>query len=56
MADFAIAVVEVPGVGLLQSVHELGQRSGTGLSEQMHVVRHQAVGVDTDMALGAEFL
>jgi hypothetical protein len=56
MADFAIAAVEVLRVGLLQSLHELGEGSGTGLNKQMHMVRHQAVGVDTDMELGAVFL
>jgi len=56
MADFAIAAVEVLRVGLLKPLHKLGQRSGTGLNQQMHMVRHQAVGVDTDMALSAVFL
>ena len=38
MADFTIAAIEVLGVGLLQSLHELGERSGTGLNQQMHVL------------------
>ncbi len=38
MAHFARAAVEVLRVGLLQPLHELGQRSGTGLNQQMHVL------------------
>ena len=53
MADFAIAAVEILSVGLLQSLHELGERNATGFNQQMDVVGHQAVGIDTDMALGA---
>jgi hypothetical protein len=53
MADFAIASVEMLGVGLLQSLHEFGQRNATSLHQQVDVVGHQAVGVDPDMALGA---
>ena len=53
MADFSIAAVKILSVGLLQSLHELGERNATGFNQQMDVVGHQAVGIDTDMALGA---
>ena len=56
MADFSIAPVEILGLGLLQSLHELGQRRAAGLDQQMDVVGHQAVGVDAHLALGAVLL
>jgi hypothetical protein len=31
MADFSITAVEILSIGLLESLHEFGQRSGAGL-------------------------
>ena len=56
MPDFAMGAIEVLGVGLLQSLHEFGQRNGTGLKKQVNVVGHQAIGIDPDSELGAVFL
>jgi hypothetical protein len=53
VADFAIAAVEILRVRLLQSLHEFAERLRAALKEQVHVIRHQAVGVDPDVELDA---
>jgi hypothetical protein len=56
VANFAIAAVEILRVRLLQPLHEFAEGSGAALQEQVHVIRHQAVGVDSELELGAVVL
>ena len=53
MANFAIAAVKILRVRLLQPLHELAEGCGAALKEQVYVIRHQAVGVDPEVELGA---
>ena len=53
MANSAIPIIEILRVGLLQSLHELTKRVRAALNEQVHVIRHQAVGIDSDVELRA---
>ena len=56
MANFAIAAVEILGVRLLQPLHEFAEGGRSALKEQVDVIRHQAVGVDSEAELGAVVL
>jgi len=51
VTDFAVREVEILGVRLLKSLHELGQGDSGTLQEQMDVVRHETVGVQADFVL-----
>ena len=53
MADFTIAAVKVLRVGLLEPLHEFAQGRRAGFQEQVHVIRHQAVGIDPEAEFGA---
>jgi predicted trehalose synthase len=56
VANFAIAAVEILRVRLLQPLHKFAERLRAALKEQVHVIRHQAVGVDSEMKPGAVVL
>ena len=49
MTDLAIAAIEILGIGLLQSLHEFAQRCRTRLDEQVDVIGHEAVGIDSNL-------
>ena len=56
MSDLAVAAVEVLRVGLLEPLHKFGQGSGAGLKQQMDVVRHQTIGINSHVELRPVFL
>jgi hypothetical protein len=53
MAYFTVRKVKVLGVGLLKPLHEFGQRGSRTLEEQVHMVGHEAVGVQRDFVFPA---
>jgi hypothetical protein len=46
VADLVVNAIEVQRVGLLQALHELGERGAGCFHQQMDVVGHQAVRID----------
>ena len=51
MADFPMGAIEILGIGLLQTLHERGERLIPRFCQQMHVIRHEAVGPQPHLAL-----
>ena len=47
-AHFVVSQVKVLCIPLLKSLHELRQRLGGNLDEQMNVIGHQTVGINLD--------
>jgi len=59
MTDLVVESIEVLGVGLLESLHELGQRRDAGLNQQMDMVGQQTERQKIDaflLALTGQFL
>ena len=49
MADFAVAKIKILGVGLLESLHKLGQRRPAALNQQVDMVGHKTKSVDQEI-------
>jgi hypothetical protein len=48
MSLFSVAPVEISGVTKLQPLHDFGQWYGLHLHQQMDMVTHQRIGIQTE--------